>query len=96
MNAIAFDERLNPFGARLNAMFGSDLGHFDVPDMRLVLHEAFEPVEDGIMTMQDFRDFGFENAVRLHGGMNPNFFAGTAVEEAASDVLAKLHGQVEE
>ncbi len=89
MNAIAFDERLNPFGARLNAMFGSDLSHFDVKDMRLVVHEAFEPVEDGIMDLRDFRDFAFENAVRLHGGTNPEFFVGTSVESSAAEVLAK-------
>lgn len=87
MNAIAFDERLNPFKARLNAMFGSDLGHFDVPDMRQVVHEAFEPVEDGIMSLEDFRDFAFANAVRLHGTMNPNFFSGTVVESEAATVL---------
>jgi hypothetical protein len=28
---VAFDRRVNPFGARLNALFGSDIGHFDVP-----------------------------------------------------------------
>ena len=42
LNALAFDRRLNPAGARLNALFGSDIGHFDVPDMREVLPEAYE------------------------------------------------------
>ena len=32
MNATAFG-RANPFGARINAIFSSDIGHFDVPDM---------------------------------------------------------------
>jgi len=87
MNAVAFDARLNPFGAKLRAMLGSDLSHFDVPDMRLVLHEAFEPVDDGLMSLDDFRAFAFENAVQLHGGMNPAFFSGTAVEAQAAGVL---------
>ncbi len=88
INAWAFDRRVNPFGARLNAIFGSDISHFDVPDMRDVLPEAFELVEDGLMTAEDFRDFTFANAVRLWGDVNPRFFEGTAVEREAAAVLA--------
>ena len=33
MNATAFS-RANPFGAQLNAIYSSDIGHFDVIDMR--------------------------------------------------------------
>ena len=32
-NAWAFTDRRIPFGARLHAIFGSDIGHWDVPDM---------------------------------------------------------------
>jgi predicted TIM-barrel fold metal-dependent hydrolase len=88
MNAWAFDRRVNPFGARLNAMFGSDISHFDVPDMHDVLPEAYELVEEGLLTADDFRDFTFANAVRLWGGVNPRFFEGTAVEREAAAVLA--------
>jgi predicted TIM-barrel fold metal-dependent hydrolase len=88
MNAWAFDRRVNPLGARLNALFGSDVGHFDVPDMREVLPEAHELVEDGLITAEDFRDFTFANAVRLWGAANPRFFEGTAVEKEAAAVLA--------
>jgi predicted TIM-barrel fold metal-dependent hydrolase len=88
LNALAFDAKLNPFGARFNAMFGSDIGHFDVPDMRLVVDEAYELVEEDLITSDDFRDFAFGNAVRLHGGMNPAFFHGTAVEKEAEVLLA--------
>ena len=49
MNAVAFG-KVNPFGARINAIFSSDVGHFDVPDMRMVLPEAYELVEDGLIT----------------------------------------------
>jgi predicted TIM-barrel fold metal-dependent hydrolase len=87
MNSLAFDTRLLPFGARLRAMLGSDIGHFDVVDMREVVAEAFELVEDGLITEEDFADIAFRNAVRLHGGMNPAFFKGTAVEDAAARVL---------
>ncbi len=89
MNSLAFDTELNPFGARLGAMFGSDIGHFDVVDMREVLIEAFELVDDDLIDENDFADFTFRNTVRLHGGMNPNFFKGTVVESAAARVLAE-------
>jgi len=89
MVAAGFDTELNPYGARLNAMFGSDIGHFDVEDMRDVLEEAHETVDEGLMTDDDFRDFAFANAVRLHGGMNPDFFVGTVVEKEAAEVLGK-------
>jgi predicted TIM-barrel fold metal-dependent hydrolase len=88
MNAWAFDRRVNPLGARLGALFGSDIGHFDVPDMLDVLPEAYELVEDGLLGADDFRDFTFANAVRLWGTGNPAFFAGTVVEKAAAAVLA--------
>ena len=60
MNASAFG-RGNPFGAKLNAIFSSDIGHFDVIDMRDPLPEAYELVEDGHITADDFRDFTFSN-----------------------------------
>jgi predicted TIM-barrel fold metal-dependent hydrolase len=88
LNAVAFDTELNPFGVQLGAMFGSDIGHFDVPDMRLVVEEAFELVESNLISMDNFRDFAFANAVRLHGGANPDFFKGTLVEKEAAEVLA--------
>ncbi|MDG2336261.1 MAG: amidohydrolase family protein [Myxococcota bacterium] len=82
MNAIAFDEKLNPMGARLRALFSSDIGHWDVPDMQTVLLEAWELVERGQLSERDFRDFSFGNAVRLFGATNPDFFSGTKVEKA--------------
>jgi predicted TIM-barrel fold metal-dependent hydrolase len=89
LNALAFDTKVNPFDARLNAMFGSDIGHFDVEDMAGIVEEVYELVEKGLVDERDFRDFAFENAVRLHGGMNPDFFEGTVVRDAAAEVLAK-------
>ncbi len=88
MNAWAFDARVNPFGARLRAMFGSDISHWDVPDMTEVLPEAYELVERGLITGEDFEDFAFANAVRFYGTVNPGFFKGTRVEAEAVKVLA--------
>ncbi len=87
-NVMAFSNA-NHFGARLNAIFGSDIGHFDVPDMRAVLPEAYELVEHGHMSSADFRDFTFANAVRLWGSQNPKFFEGTRVAKQAAAVLAE-------
>ena len=86
-NAWAFNHRANPMGARLNALFSSDIGHFDVPDMTEVVPEAHELVEHGLITDDDFRDFMFTNAVRFWGEVNPDFFKGTVVEKAAAEVL---------
>ena len=87
-NAWAFNDRANPMRARLNAIFSSDIGHFDVPDMTEVVPEAYELVEHGLINETDFRDFMFANAVRFWGEVNPNFFKGTAVEKQAAEVLA--------
>ena len=86
MNVTAFG-RANPFGARINAIFSSDIGHFDVPNMLQPVPEAYELVEHGLITPDDFRDFTFANAVRLWGTQNPRFFEGTVVAEEAATVL---------
>jgi hypothetical protein len=84
----AFAETINPYGARLHAMFGSDVSHWDVVDMTEPVEESYEHVEHGRMTEGDFRDFVFTNAVALHAGANPDFFAGTVVEAAVTEELA--------
>ena len=89
INSWAFNSKANPFNARLGAVFGSDIGHFDVQDMTQVLHEAYEMVEDRLISDSDFRDFVFVNPVKLWAGNNPNFFKGTAVEQAANTILAE-------
>jgi predicted TIM-barrel fold metal-dependent hydrolase len=89
LNAWAFNRQANPMRARLNALFSSDIGHFDVPDMTDVVPEAYELVEHGLLTEDDFRDFMFTNAVRFWGEVNPDFFKGTVVEKQAAEVLAQ-------
>ncbi len=84
VTAWAFDPRMR---ARLKAVFSSDISHFDVPIMADVLPEAFEMVEKGWLTEEDFRDFTFANAAHLHGDMNTNFFNGTVLEKHASEEL---------
>ena len=82
LNALAFATRLTPFGARLRAVMSSDIGHWDVPDMTEVLEEAWELVEAGVMTEEDFREFTFVNPAQLWTALNPDFFKGTVVEGA--------------
>ncbi len=88
MAAWAFNAKTNPLGARLKAMFSSDIGHWDVPEMSHVLPEAFEMVEEGAMREADFRDFVFTNPATLHAEINPAFFTGTAVEDAVAAPMA--------
>jgi hypothetical protein len=57
-------------------MFASDLGHWDVPDATHVLPDAWELVENGLVTTDDFRAFTYENALALWG---PKLFAETVL-----------------
>ncbi len=86
--ALAFDTRMNPMGAKLSAMFSSDLGHWDVPDMTEILPEAFELVEHGLLDERAFRDFVFANPARFYTRLNPDFFVGTRVEADVAKLLA--------
>ena len=83
-------------GIRLRPVFSSDFTHFDVPDFRDVVPEAYEMVERKYVTEQDFREFTFSNAARLHSRNNPDFFRGTVVEEAvASELGLKKQAEVQ-
>ncbi len=84
LNYTAFNAKANQMGVKLKAMFSSDLGHWDVKDFGDVLHEAYEQVERGLMTEEDFRDFVFVNPTTLQTRVNPDFFKGTVVEGAVS------------
>jgi hypothetical protein len=86
-NAWGFATHLNPGASRLNAVLGSDIGHWDVLDMRTVLLESRELVDCGAISEHDFRDLVCDNAIRLHASMNSQFFAGTAVEAYAAAVM---------
>ncbi|MFP6748192.1 MAG: amidohydrolase family protein [Alphaproteobacteria bacterium] len=89
MTAVAFDTKLNHYGARMNAILGSDIGHWDVPDMTKVMVEAYELVDEGFMDDDDFRDFTYANVVAMHTGMNPDFFKGTVVEQEVEALKAE-------
>jgi predicted TIM-barrel fold metal-dependent hydrolase len=86
MNSWAFAQKVNPLGARLRALFSSDVGHWDVPVLADVGWEAHEGVREGVLSEADFRDFTFANPARFWGTGNPDFFAGTRVEQAVREI----------
>ena len=87
LTSMAFNTTVIPFGAELNAMMGSDISHWDVPDMAEVLEEAWEMVEHGWIDEDAFTKFTFENPARFYTGTNPLFFKGTVVEAAVDELL---------
>ena len=88
MNAVAFDSRLNHKGAKLKAMFGSDIGHWDVMDMKDCVPEAYELVEAGLMSDEDFKAFMFSNPAEFFTKGNPDFFKGTVIESDVEKLKA--------
>jgi hypothetical protein len=68
---------------------GQKSSRYTQGSMREIVEEAYELVEEGLITEQDFRDFMFVNPVTLWTGMNPDFFKGTAVETAVEKLRAE-------
>jgi hypothetical protein len=89
LTSMAFNTAVNPFGAELQAMMGSDIAHWDVPDMTGVLAEAWEMVDHGWIDTAAFEKFTFRNPVRFYTHTNPAFFKGTVVEAAVDRVLSE-------
>jgi predicted TIM-barrel fold metal-dependent hydrolase len=84
MTSLAFNTSINPCGAELQVMMGSDISHWDLPDVSEVLTEAHEMLEQGLMGEGAFRSFTFANPVRFYTGTNPDFFKGTVVEASVA------------
>ena len=72
LTSLAFNTKVNPFGTELNAMMGSDIAHWDVPDMAEVLEEAWEMVEHQWIDEAAFEKFTFTNPVRFYTDTNPD------------------------
>jgi predicted TIM-barrel fold metal-dependent hydrolase len=90
MLAVAFNRKLSPLGLPLKAVFGSDIGHWDVIDATSILAETYGLVDAGLITPNDFRDFTWTNPVTLHLRMNPDYFKGTVVEAEAEKLLPHI------
>jgi hypothetical protein len=78
--AHAFNAKANPLGVKVNAIYSSDVGHWDVPDLREVLAESHALVDQGAITEADFKAWVFDNPYKFYTEANPSFFKGTAVE----------------
>jgi hypothetical protein len=87
LNALAFDTKGSPFHAKLHALYGSDLGHWDVPEMAQAAREAHELVEHGGISADAFRDMVFTNAVGFWTSGNRDFFSGTSVQADVNSLL---------
>ena len=85
----AFNAKCNHGGARLQALFSSDVSHWDVPDMTETLAQSYDLVEDGLIDEDDFREFTFTNMVKLQAALNRDFFKGTVVEAEAAKVITE-------
>jgi predicted TIM-barrel fold metal-dependent hydrolase len=92
LNAMAFHPGGVPFDAKLKPLYGSDIGHWDVPDMAEVAEEAYELVEHGLIDEECLRTFLFDNAIKFWTANNPGFFKGTAVEREVERRRAELGG----
>lgn len=77
--ATAFNDKANPLGVKINAIYSSDVGHWDVPDLTAPLAESWELVQEGVISEADFKAYVFLNPYKLYTEANPNFFAGTAI-----------------
>jgi predicted TIM-barrel fold metal-dependent hydrolase len=87
MNALAFDSKGSPMGVRLRALYGSDLGHWDVPEMDEAAEEAHELAEHGLISDDDFRAMVWDDPVRFWTSANRDFFKGTVIDSAATQSL---------
>jgi len=90
LNAMAFTLRGIPFDARLKPLYGSDIGHWDVPDMSKIVEEAYQLVAHGIIDEESLRAFLFDNAIRFWTANNRDFFTGTTVERAVEHRRAEM------
>jgi hypothetical protein len=61
-----------------------------VLDAASVVTEAWSLVEAKLLTADNFRDLTFVNPAMLHLSMNPDYFRGTAVEDAAAALLRQM------
>ena len=105
----AFNKAVNPCGASLNAIWATDSGHFDSPDIAASLSKTWQLLERGLITQDDFSALVYENQVALYEGANAHFFDNTSVaphrqaslsaanvEDADDEVRDKIHRQTSE
>ena len=80
LTMLAYRPMGTPFDLKLNAFYGSDIGHWDVPDMSECLEETTELVGHGLMNPEELRQFVFATPLDFWTANNPSFFKGTRIE----------------
>ncbi|MHC5833158.1 MAG: amidohydrolase family protein, partial [Nostoc sp.] len=88
--AAAFNDKANPLGVKINAIYSSDVGHWDVPDLTSPLAESWDLVQEGVISEADFRSYVFANPYKFYTQANPEFFKGTAIESKVGNTESKL------
>lgn len=86
MTALAFEPRFLPMGRRVNALFSSDIGHWDVQDVSEVLLEVTEAIEKGYLGIDNARDLVFRIPLEFWASANPDFFRGTSLDGHVTNV----------
>ena len=76
----ALHPKATPFQQKINALYSSDSGHWDVPELTEPLAETWDLVQEGAITKEDFKALVFDNPYRFYTANRPDFFAGTQVE----------------
>ena len=84
--AAAFNDKANPLGVKINAIYSSDVGHWDVPDLTAPLAESWDLVREGVISEADFKAYVFANPYKFYTEANPDFFKGTAVESKVGKI----------
>lgn len=79
--AAAFNTKVNPLNTQINAIWSSDIGHWDVPDLTEPLAESWDLVEQGVISADNFKSLVFENPYRFYTEANPAFFKNTDIEK---------------
>ncbi|MEH1948626.1 MAG: amidohydrolase, partial [Nostoc sp.] len=87
--ATAFNDKANPLGVKINAIYSSDVGHWDVPDLTSPLAESWDLVQEGVISEADFKSYVFANPYKFYTQANPDFFKGTAIESKVGNTEFK-------
>ncbi|UJL34690.1 amidohydrolase family protein [Cylindrospermopsis raciborskii Cr2010] len=85
--ASAFNNRANPLNVKINAIYSSDVGHWDVPDLTDPLAESWDLVQEGVLSEDDFQAYVFGNPYKFYTEANPDFFQGTVIESKVARSL---------
>jgi predicted TIM-barrel fold metal-dependent hydrolase len=79
--------------SHVRAVWATDGGHWDVPDLTGSLDTTWTYVEKGHLSIENFSDLVYRNPVRFFTEANANFFQGTALACASDCQLMRIGGQ---